>query len=309
MINLFNIPNYTIDTSKFSHVLHGAIVSEFERNFARYVGAKYACTSNSASSLIFLALRRFTEPQTVQVPSTIPIVVPNAIVGAGHKIMFYNDVDWVGSCYHLHDDVFDSAQEVSRDQFSELGNDDALMIFSFYPTKPVSGCDGGIIVSNNRDKIEYIRAMTMNGTSPDKDSWSRKQIMLGYKMHCNSIQAYVANENLKRLDEKNNILDKIRKLYNDSFGYNNTSRHLYRIRVGDNVKFLRDMSEVGIQCGIHYKHCHTNPVYKFATVESTNSMNRSIEESKSTVSLPFHVGLSFSEIQTVIKYANKNLQK
>ena len=40
MINLFNIPNYNVDTSEFSHYLHGDIVEEFENNFKKYVGAK-----------------------------------------------------------------------------------------------------------------------------------------------------------------------------------------------------------------------------------------------------------------------------
>ena len=32
-INLFNIPNQIIDTSKFNNLLHGDIVEEFESNF------------------------------------------------------------------------------------------------------------------------------------------------------------------------------------------------------------------------------------------------------------------------------------
>ena len=39
MINLFHINNYTIDTSKFSNLLHDSIVQEFECAFAEYVGA------------------------------------------------------------------------------------------------------------------------------------------------------------------------------------------------------------------------------------------------------------------------------
>ena len=241
MINLFHIPNHTIDTSEFSHMLHGEIVSTFEKDFAEYVGAQYACTGNSASSLIQLALQRFPKPQLVQIPSTIPIVVPNAVINAGHKIMFYNDINWVGGYYHLHEDIFDSAQQVSRNQFSDLAKDDALMIFSFYPTKPVSGCDGGIVVSNNKEKIDYFRMMTMNGTSVQDASWKREQLSVGHKMHWTSVQAYIANQNLKKLDEKNSRLDDIRSAYNESFSYNNTSNHLYRIRIKNNKSFLQTM--------------------------------------------------------------------
>ena len=55
MINLFEINNYKIDTSRFSNLLHDKVVREFEKNFAEYVGAKHACSANSASSLIQLS--------------------------------------------------------------------------------------------------------------------------------------------------------------------------------------------------------------------------------------------------------------
>ena len=56
MINLFNINNHIIDTSKFSNLLHDSIVEDFENSIASYVGAKYAVSFNSATSAIFLAL-------------------------------------------------------------------------------------------------------------------------------------------------------------------------------------------------------------------------------------------------------------
>ena len=61
MIELFNIPSYIIDTSKFSNLLHDEIVQEFECRFAEYIGAKYACSANSASSLLFLSLIKYNE--------------------------------------------------------------------------------------------------------------------------------------------------------------------------------------------------------------------------------------------------------
>lgn len=304
MVDLFDIPHHIVDTSKFSHMLHGDVVSELEKSFAKYVGAKYACTANSASSLIFLALQRFPKPQLVQIPSTMPVVVPNAVAGAGHKIMFYNDIDWVGGYYHLHDDIFDSAQEVTRNQFAELGKDDALMIFSFYPTKPVSGCDGGIVVSNNKSKIEELRTLTMNGTSSKGSSWTRTQSVVGYKMHCTSIQAYIANENLKKLDEKNSRLDEIKSAYNEALGYNNTSRHLYRVRVRDNKSFLQTMQANGIRCGIHYEHCHGKPAFINFEAQVAN-LEPSERESIRTISLPFHSKLTDNEIDKVIYYVKK----
>ena len=299
MIQLFNINNYHIDTSTLGNLLHGPIVTEFEENFASYVGAKYACSANSASSLLFWSLLKYNT--TIKIPSTIPIVVPNIIVNTGNKIEFYDDVDWVGSYYNLHDNIFDSAQEVTRNQYADLDHDDAVMVFSFYPTKPVGGCDGGMVVSNNKETIEWYKTMTLNGMSFDEDNWNRVQRVAGYKMHSTSVQAYVANENLKRLDAKNERLQEISNIYNKHFGLSHTSKHLYRINVRDNRAFLENMKSVGISCGIHYEHCHDKKFYNW----TGGVLPLSEAESITTASLPFHEMLTDTDIETVIQAAEK----
>jgi dTDP-4-amino-4,6-dideoxygalactose transaminase len=283
-------------------MLHDEVVGELEENFAQYVGAKYACTANSASSLLFLSLIKYNE--IIDIPSTMPIVVPNAIITAGNQVRFYNDINWVGHCYHLHDNIFDSAQEVRKNQYHDLNNDNAVVIFSFYPTKPVGGCDGGIVVSNNKDYIDYYKTMTMNGTNFAVNNWDRQHTVAGYKMHCNSLQAFIANENLKKLDHKNDVLDEIRTVYNQYLDYNNTSNHLYRIRVKKNKEFIGTMKKYGIQCGIHHEHCHNKPAFANAEIQSACvCLSSSERESKSTVSLPFHENLTQIDIKRVIKYA------
>ncbi len=302
MINLFNINNYTINTNELGHILHGEIVEEFEQAFAEYVGAKYACFANSASSLIYLSLRNLNA--TVKVPSIIPVVVPNMILNSGNKIEFYDDIDWVGDMYQLHPGIWDSAQRLTRNQYSKFSNSDSdTMIFSFYPTKPVGGCDGGMIVSNNRYAIDRFKAMVLNGTNPSKNSWEREQIMIGYKMHGSSIQAKIAYENLKKLDKKNSILQEIRLAFNESLHYNNKSNHLYRIRVKDNSKFVKAMKDEGIQCGIHYKAFHKSDLLK--NIVKYREMPKSELEEKQTVSIPFHEQLTSEEIQRIIKNVKK----
>ena len=294
MINLFNINNYTIDTNRFSNLLHDDIVQDFECTFAEYVGAKYAAFANSASSLLFLSL--LGKNATIKIPSTIPPVVPNVIVNTNNKIQFYDDIEWVGHQYHLHDNIYDSAQEVTGGQYKKLNDPNALVIFSFYPTKPVGGCDGGMIVSDNKETIDWYRMMVLNGMNHSSNNWERKQIAAGYKMHGNSIQAYVANENLKKLNHKNERLDEVRDLYNKQLGYENTSRHLYRIRVKDNATFIQMMKKEGIVCGIHYEHCHDKPFYNFS-----GTLDKSKVESTQTVSIPYHEELTQHDINKVIK--------
>jgi len=313
MINLFNIPNYKIDTSKFNHYLHGSIVEEFESNFRNYVGAKYSCTINSATNAIFLAL--LNKNIVVNIPSMIPPVVCNAILTSGNKINFKDDTDWVGDSYILHQfedyKIIDSAQKVDKDQYIKEANDEDLMIFSFYPTKPISSSDGGIIVSNDFEKIKWFKEATMNGMTYARNNWDRTIKFPGYKMYMNSIQCYIANENLKLLDFKKMKLNSIRKKYNKAFGYNNTSDHLYRINIDDRDEFIKKMRGSNIVCGVHYSALHENKTYKKYNLSySINPLKSLCDKSsviaKQTVSIPFHEELdNDGHLEYIIKQVKR----
>jgi dTDP-4-amino-4,6-dideoxygalactose transaminase len=196
--------------------------------------------------------------------------------------------------YHLHDNIYDSAQQVSRNQYKDLDRDDAIMIFSFYPTKPVAGCDGGMVVSNNKEAIDWYKMMTLNGTTFSENNWDRKHITPGFKMHCNSIQAFIANESLKKLDKKNERLEEIRDMYNNSLGYTNTSNHLYRVRVRSNKMFINTVGEY-MSCGIHYEECHKKEFYG-----GSLPLPRTESESPKTLSIPFHDHLTNNQVKYII---------
>jgi len=307
MIELFNIPDRIIDTSKFNNLLHGDIVKEFENNFAKYVGAKYACSLSSATNAIFLTL--LNENLTVEIPAIIPLVVPNAILTSGNKLHIADrNHDWVGESYILYNygdkNIIDSAQRVDRGQYKNECNDYDIMIFSFYPTKPVSGIDGGMVVSNDKKYIEKIRTLSMNGYTNEINSWDRKYIKPGYKMYMNSVQAYFANESLKELDDNKHKLGLIRDRYNKALGYTNTSDHLYRITVSDNLKVLEVLKKKGIQCGIHYKSIIDYDL--FSEWRKKENYSNSDYSSLTTLSIPFHSNLSSQEIDYTIKHLEEH---
>jgi dTDP-4-amino-4,6-dideoxygalactose transaminase len=285
----------------FSSFLHDKIVRQFEENFAEYVGAKYAVSFNSATSAIFLAFQKRKVYNSVRIPSIIPPVVANALLNAGCEIRFIDKVRWVGDSYRLDENFIDSAQKVERDQFKNEADENDLMLFSFYPTKPVGSCDGGMIVGNDYDKIEELRELSFNGMSQEANNWERKINRIGHKMYMNSIQAMIANTNLSRLEEKKEKLYEVRRAYNQAFDLRNTSDHLYRINVKDNKDFVAKAKEAGIVCGIHYDALHLNPLYANGL-----SLPLSEKEAQTTVSIPFHEALTKEEVQTVINFVNEN---
>jgi len=306
MINLFHIPNHKVSTENYNHLLHGSVVQDFEEAFCSYVGAKYGVAVNSATNAIFLSL--LNKDVTCEIPTVIPPVVGNAILTSGNKIEFIDDVSWIGHSYTLHDfgdyKIIDSAQRVERNQFTEA-NDNDLMIFSFYPTKPVGSCDGGIIVSNDKEKIERLRTLAYNGMTTEKSNWDRKLIGPGYKFYMNSIQADIALRNLNVLDSKNSRLAEIREEYNQHFDLQNTSSHLYQVEVENNQIAMNDLKKKGISCGIHYSCLHKEEIYSNFFWNSNSFVAKSLEHEKHSLSIPFHEKLTSNDIHKIIE----NIQK
>ena len=307
MIQLFNINNHIIDTSEFSNLLHDDIVSEFENKFAQYVGAKYACSVNSATNAIFLSM--LNKNTVVDIPSMIPPVVANAIITSGNEVRFYDDVDWVGHSYILHEfedyKIVDSAQKLEPNQFMKECESNDLMIFSFYPTKPLGGSDGGMIVTDDYDKYKWFKSAVLNGMTYADNNWERGISFPGYKFYMSSIQAKIIMNNFKSFDKKMRSLSNLVDIYNKELGYENTSKHLYRIEVLDNKKFIENMKRDGIICGVHYSALHQNSVYnegrEFLRLPKTEKSQRR------TVSLPMNEKLSFNETEYIIDKVKENI--
>jgi dTDP-4-amino-4,6-dideoxygalactose transaminase len=302
MINLFHINNHQIDTKDFSNLLHDETVVDFENIISEYVGAKYAVSLNSATSAIFLCL--LNKHTIIKIPSIIPPVVPNAILTSHNQIKFYDNTEWVGDSYVLHDfgpyKIIDSAQKLEHNQFAKECNDQDLMIFSFYPTKPIGSCDGGMIVSNDINKINHLKEQSLNGMSYAKNNWDRVIKFPGYKMYMNSVQAALALNNFRNYSIKLEKLDAIRSFYNHKLHLVNKSNHLYTIRVHDNKKFVDFMRHKGIICGIHYNSLHNHAVYKQSV-----HLPLSEDMSKTTVSIPFHEQLTKDELNYIVKSINE----
>jgi len=310
MIQLFNIKNHIIDTSEFSNLLHDDIVVEFEKKIAKYVGAKYACAVNSATSAIFLTfiMDYFLKPRTVKIPSMIPPVVANAIITSNNRVEFTDNVKWFGNSYILHKfrkyKVVDSAQKLEKNQFRKECKSEDLMIFSFYPTKPLGGCDGGMIVTDDYKKYRWFKEAVLNGMSYAENNWERNISFPGYKMYMNSVQAKILMNNFEIFDKKMRVLSNLVNTYNRELGYENSSKHLYRIEVLDNERFIKNMKNAGIVCGNHYPALHLNPVYNDGR-EFDCPKSEKLE--KRTVSLPMNEKLSFYQTEYIIDKVKENL--
>jgi len=309
-INLFRTPYVDVRVPSEEHLLHGSSVEELERDFAEYVGANYAVSVSSATMGIMLALNTVCSDEYVHVPSLIPSVVLNAIEHSGNWIKFTDNVDWIGKPYLLHTagktQITDSAHQVRRDQWINRDtfgrpyeNPEDLMIFSFYPTKPLSGCDGGMIVSDDHDLIEHIRMLSMNGTTSERDSWKRSIVAPGWKAYMNTVQAKVVQKSLSFMDARLAIIKSVRDRYNELFKSDQDSDHLYRIEVRNAPQFILRMRDKGVNCGIHYPAMHREQIYRYGLDLSLGGYPKSEKSEETMVSIPLHYGMNVSQAEFV----------
>jgi len=306
MIQLFDIPKHTINTGDFTNVLHDNIRTEYEENIAKYVGAKYAVAVTSCTDAIFLTLKSIGHHVTCFVPSLSTTRFLNALIHSGNDYTITDDSEWVGSNYILYEDEFkiiDSAQEVEPNMFKEYNDNDVLLL-SNYPTKPVGGIKGGIVVSNDKERIDWIRRASFFGESFAVDSWKGEPSFVGWQMYMNSVEAYVANENLKTYNAKRMFLRMLSEKYLEGINkeiVTYKSMHLFRIRVDNNIQFVDYMKENGVVCGIHYKPVHLNEVYNYG---GEWDCPYSEHDGNTVVSIPFHIMLSGEEIELIINLIN-----
>lgn len=306
MIPLFKIYKPVIDYNKFDHNLHGSIVTEFENAFAEYTGFKYAVGTNSCTSAIFLVAKWYQEnfgKTRVNIPTMIPPVVYNALYHAGCNIGFVDFTFWIGGNYILYNNdkntIWDCAHELPNNAWNEKDT----CLYSFYPTKPIAGIDGGMIVTNNKELYEWLRIAVMNGMGKG-DSWGLKYHFPGWKYYMSSAQAYVAYEQFKRIGDKKNKLIKVKEWYDKFLDIKcfYPSDHLYILHINDNKKFIKYMKKNGIQCGIHYKCLH--PYVKYEKLWP-KTFKRSNELENNIASIPFHEDLTKKDIKYIARLINE----
>jgi len=79
-----------------------------------------------------------------------------------------------------------------------------------------------------------------------------------------------------------------------------TSRHLYRINVKDNLKFMQYMGDNGVSCGIHYDALHMNPIYKNQNI----NLPKSELDAKTKISIPYNEKLTLIDLQKITELIN-----
>jgi len=183
--------------------------------------------------------------------------------------------------------------------------------FSFYPSKDMTVCgDGGMITTNDHNISEIVSSLRDVGRSKTN---SYIHDYIGYTARMNTVNASIGRIQLKYLEGWNEKRRKVAKEYNkrlDGVGDiilppkgNSKIKpvyHLYVVRTKYRDELKKYLEKKGIECGIHYPlPVHLQPPYKQMGFHE-NMFPNSERWAKEVLSLPMHPNLTGEEIEYIV---------
>lgn len=204
--------------------------------------------------------------------------------------------------------IEDAAQSLGASQHGRSsGNLTPIACTSFFPSKPLGGYgDGGAIFCQDADMAARLRATRQHG---ETERYHHQYLGLTGRM--SSFQAAVLQVKLKHFPAELAERAAIAEIYDRALANvvgtpqlapgNTSSYAQYTIAVNDRDALKAALAEQSIPTAIHYpRPIHTQLVYQ-SRVRGVVSCPQSVLATERVLSLPFGVGLTKEEANTVIE--------
>jgi len=149
------------------------VVSDFEREVAKFFGAPFAVAVDCCTHGVELCLR-MKKVKKIKVPKrtylSIPMLADKLNIG-----LEWSDEEWV-DYYHLTSEIIDAAVLWKPNSYVPK----TYMSVSFQFRKHLSLGRGGAILLDTKEDYDILKKMSYDGRSPD-ESWSVQNIKtIGY---------------------------------------------------------------------------------------------------------------------------------
>jgi len=214
-------------------------VDEFERNFAKYLGAKYAVATNSGSTALqlILAAHGIGRGDEVLVPDFTMVASPNAVVNVGAKPIF---VDCERDTWNINPDLLEEkitkktkaimpvhiyGHPCSIDAIVRIAEyynlkviDDAAeafgakfcghkigggmtdgTAFSLYANKTITSGEGGVVTTQSREIYDKMQWLKAQAFGREGKHFYHEALGYGFRM--SGLQAALGNSQLERADK------------------------------------------------------------------------------------------------------------
>jgi perosamine synthetase len=334
-----------INALKNEKFVLGESVFKFEEEFAKYCGTDYAISTSSGTEALRIALvsSGIGAGKTVITTPASFIATSNAIIHTQAKPVFA-DIDLktytidpkkimnlinknVKAIVPVHlygypcemDQINEIAQKkdliVIEDacqahgatfEGKKAGNLGDIGCFSFYPSKNMTVCgDGGMLTTNNEKIAKQAAKM--------RDCGRKSQYVhdiIGYTSRLNNVNAAIGRIQLKQLDAWNECRRKIAEKYTlllkdvgdlilppKPTNIKTPVYHLYVIRSKQRDQLKVWLESKGISSGIHYPiPIHLQPIYQEMFKCLQGVYVQAEELSNSCLSIPIFVNIAQEDI-------------
>ena len=314
-----------VDTLRTDWITTGPKTKKFEEEFARRVDAPAAIAMNSCTAGLHVALATLgigrgdkvlttpmtfaasvnviehvgatpvlcdVEPDTLNIspkeierkltPDVEAIVVVHY---AGHPV----DMDPIQRLAAAHDVriVEDAAHALPATYKGKtIGSHGNLTAFSFYATKNITTCEGGML-TGDAQLLERARVLHLHGMSKDAarryekgGSWRYEILAPGFKYNMTDVASAIGRVQLRRMEAFQRRREEIVARYDAAFSQMpelqpptvredvESAHHLYVLRLVQerlNITrddFVRALADFGVTASVHFIPIHVHPFYR-----------------------------------------------
>jgi dTDP-4-amino-4,6-dideoxygalactose transaminase len=314
-----------VDTLRTDWITTGPKTKKFEEEFARRVDAPAGIAMNSCTAGLHVALATLgigrgdkvlttpmtfaasvnviehvgatpvlcdVEPDTLNIspkeierkltPDVEAIVVVHY---AGHPV----DLDPIQRLAAAHDVriVEDAAHALPATYKGKtIGSHGHLTAFSFYATKNITTCEGGML-TGDAHLLERARVLHLHGMSKDAarryekgGSWRYEILAPGFKYNMTDVASAIGRVQLRRMEAFQRRREEIVARYDAAFSQMpelqppsvrddvESAHHLYVLRLVQerlNISrddFIRALADLGVTASVHFIPIHVHPYYR-----------------------------------------------
>lgn len=340
-----------VNVLKTDQLSLGPKTEEFEKSFAKLIGTKYGIAVNSGTSGLHLAVKSLgikdgdevitspfsfiasancalferAIPVFVDVEETTfnmdPKKIEEKITPKTKAIVVVHifgkscDMDYIIKIAKKHNlKIIEDACEspLARYKGKNVGSFGDVSVFAFYPNKPMTTGEGGMILTDNKEIAKLCTSYKNQGRG-DSLQWLTHE-RLGYNYRISEITAAIGVEQTKKLPA---IIEKRRKLaeiyingLKDIPGLklpslDDVKDHawfVFPIRVDSRIrdKLIAKLNEKGIQSKAYFYPCiHLQELYKNMFGYKEGDFPIAEKLSKETLIIPFYTQITDKEILTI----------
>jgi len=332
-----------VDVLRTPRLSIGPRMEQFERAVAGYVGVRHGVAVSSGTAGLHLSMRALGigEGDEVILPSFTFIAVAHAVlyeraipvfaeidpvtlnlnpqkveeritprtraIVAVHTFGYPADLGPILDIAGRHGlPVIEDACEAIGAEYRgrKVGGIGRIGVFAFYPNKPITTGEGGMLVTDDADLAQAFRALRNQGRK-DTDQWSDHRL-LGYNYRLSELHCALGLSQMRRLDQ---ILD---RRMDRARRYSQELRTIpevtgpqleavegrvccfaFVVRLhGDFTQadrdFIRDqMIKRGIACERYFAPIHRQPLYALFAEGARGTLPVTEQASERTLALPF----------------------